>query len=98
MIQLKLVIVKELATLDEKVNEFLATLNEDAEPSITIDFEKGVATILYKQNEQWKSRLCCECKYWDDGGEPTTSGLCQERGQRRRFDYKACECFKDVRG
>lgn len=98
MVQIKIITVKELATLDAEINGFLATLKDDAAPSINIDIEKGVGTIIYTVNAEWKGRLCCECQYWDDGGEPTTSGLCHECGKRRRFNCKACECFKDVRG
>lgn len=99
MLQIKIVKVKELATLDTEVNSFLATLNEDAEPTINIDIEKGVATIIYKFNEEWHGRLCSECKYWDDGeSSDSVSGLCQERGCRRRFNAKACERYQDVRG
>lgn len=98
MIQVKIITTKELATLDCKANEFLATLDEDAEPSVNVDIEKGVVTIVYKVREEYLKRMCCDCQYWDDGGETGTVGICQEHGQRRRFNYKACKCFKDVRG
>ena len=98
MLQIKLVQGKDIKSLNDAANEFLAVFDEDAVKDIKVDYDKLIALIQYVANEEWKSRMCCECQYWDDGGEPTTSGICHECGQRRRFNYKACECFKDVRG
>ena len=98
MLQIKFVQGKDIESLNDAANEFLASFDEDSIRSIGIDYDKMIALVQYVANAEWKKRMCCECKYWDDGGEPTTSGFCQENGRRRRFDYKACECFKDVRG
>lgn len=95
MIQIKFVQGKDIQTLENNVNEFLASLTSEVKD---IKTENGTATILYEVLEAWKNRMCCECQYWDDGGEPTTSGICHECGQRRRFNTRACKCFKDVRG
>ena len=95
MLQIKFVEGKDIQTLENNVNEFLASLTSEVKD---IKTENGMATILYEVFEAWKNRMCCECQYWDDGGEPTTSGICHECGQRRRFNTRACKCFKDVRG
>jgi len=96
MLKVKFVRGKDMETLEANVNEFLALLSSEAVRDIKPD--GASALILYECEEAWKNRMCCECQYWDDGGETTTSGICHECGQRRRFNYKACECFKDVRG
>lgn len=98
MLQIKIVTGVENQDLENEVNRFLTTVDDDAVKDIKVDTSKGIATIQYVIKELWKGQMCCDCKYWDDGGEPTTSGLCQECGQRRRFNAKACERYKDVRG
>lgn len=97
MIQIKIVDDVEIEGLQDAVNDFLKTVDSEAVKDIKVDFNEMTATILYEMIEHWKKRMCCECQYWDDGGETTTSGICHEHGQRRRFNYPACECFKDVR-
>jgi len=80
MLQVKFLKGKDTETLENSVNEFLASLSSEAVKDIKPD-----------------GRLCCDCQLWDDGGEPTTTGLCHQHGQRRRFNYPSCEFFKDVR-
>lgn len=96
MIQIKFVQGKDLLTLETSVNAFLASLS--SEELKDIKREDCLVTILYEKKDAWVGKLCCDCKYWDDGGEPTTSGLCQECGKRRRFNAKACDRYQDVRG
>ena len=98
MVQIKFVDSVEIEGLERAINDFLKTVESDAVKDIRVDFKELTATIQYELVEEWKKRMCCECQYWDDGGETSTSGICHEHGQRRRFNYKACECFKDVRG
>jgi len=95
MIQIKFVQGKDLVTLEKGVNEFLASLS--SEEVKDIKREECLVTILYDKKDAWVGMMCCDCKYWDDGGEPVPIGLCQECGQRRRFDAKACDRYKDVR-
>ena len=95
MLQIKYVKGKDIETLEKNVNEFLASLTSEVKD---IKTDQNMAVILYEVLETWKNRICCECQYWDDGGETTTSGLCHDCGQRRRFNSKACKHFKDVRG
>jgi len=95
MIQIKFVQGKDLLTLENGVNEFLASLS--SEEIKDIKREELLVTILYERKDAWVGMMCCDCQYWDDGGEPTTSGLCHETGRRCRFNCKACERFRDVR-
>lgn len=95
MLQVKLVQGKDMETLENNVNRFLASLSSDVKD---IKVDGATAFVLYELEELWKDRMCCECQYWDDGGETGVTGICHECGQRRRFNYKACECFKDIRG
>lgn len=97
MIQFKLVEGKDIATLNNHVNEFLSQIGSEAHKGTQFDFMAMVAAIEYEMVEEWKDHLCCDCQYWDDGGEMTTSGICHETGQRRRFNNPSCKCFKDVR-
>jgi len=98
MLQLKTIIVKSIADLDESVNAFLATIDSENFRSIEVKEEKGLAFILYEVKDAWTSRMCSECQYWDDGGSSNSvSGLCHECGGRRRFNCRACDRFKDVR-
>ena len=98
MLQIEIVTGMTTDEIKSNVNRFLTTLQDEAVKDIKVEAAEGVATILYVIQEEWKKRMCCECQYWDDGGETTTSGLCHQCGQRRRFNYPACNCFKDVRG
>ena len=100
MLQIKILQGKDIGDLNERVNEFLATVKSDAiKDNIDFDIPELVAIIKYELLEQWYGRLCSECKYWDDGeSSDSVSGLCQERGCRRRFNAKACERYQDVRG
>lgn len=100
MLQIKIVKGKDIGDLNERVNEFLATVKSDAiKDNIDFDIPELVAIIKYELLEQWHGRLCSECKYWDDGeSSDSVSGLCQECGKRRRFNAKACERYQDVRG
>lgn len=94
MLQIKYLQGKDIETLEKNVNEFLASLTSEVKD---IKTDQNMAVILYEVMETWKNRICCECQYWDDGGETTTSGLCHDCGQRRRFNNKACKNFKDIR-
>ena len=98
MLQIKIITVTHLSELDTTVNEFLATLDDEAVKDIKTDIEKGTATIQYIIKEAWKNRLCCDCQYWDDGGETSVTGICHCTGKRRRFNNSSCKSFKDVRG
>lgn len=97
MLQVEIVNGMTSDEIKRNINTFLATLQDDAVKDIKVEAAEGIATILYVIQELWKDRICCDCKYWDDGGETGVTGLCHEHGQRRRFNYKACDCFKDVR-
>lgn len=97
MIQIKFINENEIAALETATNEFLQTVETESVKDIKYDFEEMVAIIQYELIEEYLKRMCCDCRYWDDGGETGTVGMCQEHGQRRRFNYKACKCFKDVR-
>lgn len=96
MLQIKYVQGKDIETLENNINAFLASLTFEEVKDIR--HGDGIVTILYERKNAWVGMMCCDCKYWDDGGEPTTSGICQECGQRRRFNAKACERYKDLRG
>lgn len=96
MLQIKYVQGKDIETLEHNINAFLASLTFEEVKDIR--HGDGIVTILYERKNAWVGMMCCDCKYWDDGGEPTTSGICQECGQRRRFNAKACERYKDLRG
>lgn len=98
MLQIKIIKGGLAEDLNETVNEFLATIHEDAVKDISVDVMKGTAVIQYVVKNAWADRLCSECKYWDDSGSSdAVSGLCHECGGRRRFNCKACAKFKDVR-
>lgn len=97
MLQVEIVTGMTAEELKANINTFIATLQDDAVKDVKVEASDGIATILYVIQEKWKKRLCCDCQYWDDGGETKPTGLCHQCGQRRRFNYPACEFFKDVR-
>ena len=100
MLQIKIVQEPTTEKLNYSVNEFLANLKADDVRDIKFDMSNipVMAIIQYELIEKWKNALCCDCQYWDDGGSTDTVGLCQECGQRKRFNSRACKCFRDVRG
>lgn len=93
----KTVFFSSIKELDASVNEILSGITKDEFYSIEVKEEKGLAFILYEVEEPWANSLCCDCQYWDCQETSSTSGLCHECGQRRRFNSKACKSFKDVR-
>ena len=98
MLKVKIVAVKQFADLEPTINNFIATLEEEAINDISIDIEKGTAIIQYIAQEEWKKRICADCKYWDDGGSTSSvAGLCHECGKSMRFNCRACKSFKDIR-
>ena len=82
---------------EDAVNAFLAKIKTENVRHVDVK-ESGFTVILYEAEQTWTNRLCCDCKYFDDGGDPSSiGGVCIECGSRRRFNCKACEHFKDVR-
>lgn len=99
MLQVKVISTAIETDLENEINLFLTTVETDAVKDIKVDLFSNTAIIQYELVEEWQSALCCDCQYWDDQGDSaSTSGLCHECGQRRRFNCKACKCFKDIRG
>lgn len=99
MLQVEIVTGMTAEELKANINTFIATLQDDAVKDIKVEASEGIATILYVIQDEWKKHMCCDCQYWDDQGDnESTSGLCHECGQRRRFNCKACKYFKDIRG
>ena len=99
MIQIKTVFFSSIREMDASVNEFLSGIGTESFKDIKVEEEKGFAVIIYEAEEAWKKRMCSECWYWDDSGESdSVSGLCHECGGRRRFNCKACDRYKDIRG
>ena len=96
MLQIK-TIIKGIDEIDNEVNAFLATIPAEAVKKVETK-DCGFVVVLYEVKESWAGQLCADCQHWDDGGSSdSVSGLCHERGGRRRFNCKACERFKDVR-
>lgn len=100
MLQVKIVQECEVADLNKSINDFLATIkSEDVRGDIKVDMSQMIAVIEYEVKEAFANRKCYDCKYWDDGGDTSsTSGFCTECGGRRRFNCNACKAFVDVRG
>ena len=97
MEQIKIIREMSKESLSNQTNAFLATLEEGALKDIIPQGNDSII-ILYEVIEQWRKRMCAECKYWDDGGHTdSVSGICHECGQRRRFNCRACKSYKDVR-
>ena len=94
MLQIK-TIMSSLSDMDAKVNEFLKTIPEDNVRSIEVN--DGFVLIQYIVEETWQKNLCCDCQLWDDT-EGSTVAFCQAKGIRKRFNCKACNQFKDIRG
>lgn len=96
---LKVKIIKsDINDLEQAINSYIADIDEDAIKDIDVDITKGTAIIQYTAQEEWKSHICADCKYWDDGGSSSSvGGLCHECGTRRRFNARACKAFKDIR-
>ena len=96
MLQIKTIYDTGLAELDKKVNEFLKDIPEDNVRSI--ELHDNCMLIQYVIEEEWEKSLCCDCQFWDDSGDSGSPvAFCQIRGQRRRFNCRACENYKDIR-
>lgn len=101
MVQIKFIEGDTLTSLERSINSFLAgiTAEDLRDISYNLEVDTKTAIIEYVAQEAWKKCLCCDCQHWD-GGDDTSSviGLCQMCGKRKRFNNRACDCFKDVRG
>lgn len=94
--QVKIICEQSHAALEDELNKFLAGLADDP-TDIKVDIANCSAVVHYS-NVNPKS-ICCECKFWDDGGKhDELMGLCQRCGGRKRFNAKACNKYEDVRG
>lgn len=99
MLQVKVILTDNVTHLEQNINEFLSGVETEAVKDIKVDATTGAATIQYEVIEAWKNHICADCKYWDDGGEPSAvGGLCHEIGRRMRFNCRSCKNFKDIRG
>ena len=97
MLKLEPITFKTVTDLKASVNEFLSQIN--SEDFRSIDIKDGIVLILYEATEEWRNRMCSECKYWDDNGlSDSVSGICHECGKRKRFNCRACKKYKDIRG
>ena len=101
MLQVKIVQECEVADLNKSINDFLATIKSEDVKDIKYGLSDIplIAIIQYEVTQAYTNRKCYDCELWDDGGDPSsTSGLCHDCGQRRRFNCNACKSFKDIRG
>ena len=98
MLQIKTFHHNDPQHIDDLVNQFLATLTSEAVKDIDVR-ESGFAVVTYEVKDTWSDMICADCSYWDDtGSADAVIGLCQECGGRKRFNCKACQKFKDIRG
>ena len=102
MLQVKILQENKVSDLNNSINDFLATIKtedvKDIKFGLTAENFPLIAIIQYEVKETFADRKCYDCKYWDDGGDTSsTSGFCIECGGRRRFNCNACAAFKDVR-
>ena len=101
MLQVKILQEHEVTDLNKSINDFLATIKTEDVKDIKYELSDFplIAIIQYEVKEAYTNRKCYDCKYWDDGGDTSsTSGFCIECGGHRRFNCNACKAFKDVRG
>ena len=101
MLQVKILREVEIDDLNKAINDFLATIKSEDFKDIKYEVTSvpRIAIIQYEVTEAYANRKCYDCKYWDDGGDTSsTSGFCTECGGRRRFNCNACKAFVDVRG
>ena len=85
--------------LEDELNEFLSTITSEEVHNIVYDFPNFTVAIEYETEEAWKNMICAACQHWDDvTSTDSLMGICHECGGRKRFNCKACERFKDVRG
>ena len=99
MLQINIVEADGKEELTKAVNAFLETIEDDeAVKDIKVNEATWTAVIQYRVIKKWNKEKCYDCRFWDDGGDPSSvSGLCHECGQRRRFNCNACARFEDVR-
>ena len=84
-----------IENLENEINRFLAEIPDDP-ISLKYDFENLRAIVEY--NSVNRNAICCECKFWDDGGKhDALIGLCQRCGGRKRFSDKVCGKYEDIR-
>ena len=94
--QVKIIKGNDFADIENNLNNFLNSLTEDPK-EIKYDFERLLAIVEF--NKVDPNNLCCDCKFWDDGGKhDELIGLCQRCGGRKRFSDKCCNKFEDRRG
>lgn len=92
MLKVKIIDAVTKHKLEDELNEFLSTITSEEVRNIVYDFPNFT-------HVQWKNMICADCQHWDDGNSiDSVTGLCHECGGRKRFNCKACERFKDIRG
>ena len=92
--QVKIITGNTLAELEESVNVFLGSLDDEPK-NIQFYLDNWSAVVEY---ENVCKGICCDCKFWDDGDDmDSLIGLCQRHGGRKRFNQKSCKDFFDNR-
>ena len=99
MLKVKIIDAETRHKMEDELNEFLSSLTSKDIRNITYDFSNFTVAIEYELTDAWKDMICADCQHWDDGNScDSVIGVCQECGGRKRFNCKACERFKDIRG
>lgn len=95
MLQTKFILGTDMPDLERSLNKFLSELS--AESVCKYFPESCLVVVEYKTDEEYKTSLCCECSMWDSPNSSNLYGFCQLKGDRKRFNCKACPSYKDIR-
>lgn len=97
MLQTRFISGDDMSDLERNLNDALRSVK--GKPTVKYFETSWTAVIETEIESEYEKRLCCECSLWDDGGSSSSlSGFCTMTGQRKRYNCRACEEYKDVRG
>ena len=92
--QVKIITGNTLSELEDGVNSFLSSLKCDPK-NVQFYLDNQSAVVEY---ENVCKGICCECMFWDDGGDfEARIGTCQMLDIRKRFGDNSCNHFTDRR-
>lgn len=96
MLQIKICQGFSYDDLTQKVNEALSEIKSENVSVKYLPNDKYAVSIEYEIEEEYKSRLCCDCAYWEDDGH-SLANFCTLNGKRVRYNCRACTKYKDLR-
>lgn len=94
--KIRLVEGTSIKELEVNANEALDSIESE---NIDIKYMLPEKVIILEYDYKPIKLTCMDCRFYDPNATVAKAwGICQCKGERKRFNEKSCEDFKDLRG